>query len=241
MSQIAKVAEGDVVTYVNNTGGALTVGAFVRIGCMVGLLSDAGIGTTGPNTTLANGATGRVTIRGAVEGPKVSAAGGAIKACAPAFWDAANSRFDPRQEVAGVPNMPAGIFQEDAAEAASRCKVILNVVPVNYGAGVGRTLLASKKAASASGDTIVFTNGTGIGLRLVDWWLISRTTGAANVKLKNGSTDMTAVVAKGTADDTIVRGGTIVEAQEVLAAGAVLNVNLSAAEEVDVFALFETE
>lgn len=167
--QLAKQFEGDTLTYVNNTGGALTVGNFVRIGCLAGLLSDAGIGSTGPNTSLANGATGRVLVKGAVEGPKVSAAGGAIKAGAPAFWDSVNSRFDPRQEVANVPNLPVGCFAEDAAEAGSRCKVLLNIYPAAFGAGVSQLLLVSKKGVSASGDTAIFTNATGHGLRLIDW------------------------------------------------------------------------
>ncbi len=71
--------------------------------------------------------------------------------------------------------------------------------------------------------------------RIIDWWLVSRDTTAANVKLINGVTDATAVVAKGTTNDAIVRGGTIVAAQKDITAGTALKVNASAAAAFDVY------
>lgn len=73
--------------------------------------------------------------------------------------------------------------------------------------------------------------------RIIDWWLISRDTTAANIKLKNVSTDASAVKAKGATDDAIVRGGDIIEAQRDVAAGAALKVNASAVAAFDIFVM----
>lgn len=76
--------------------------------------------------------------------------------------------------------------------------------------------------------------------KIIDWWLISRSTGAANVKLQNGDDeDISADKAKGTANNTIVRGGTIVAAKDELAAGSVLKVLASAAAAFDIFVMVE--
>jgi hypothetical protein len=74
-------------------------------------------------------------------------------------------------------------------------------------------------------------------VRIVDWWLISRDTTASNIKLVNDATDMTAVKAKGTADDAIVRGGDIIEAQRDVAAGDPIKVNASVAAAFDIFVM----
>ncbi|MGE0267884.1 MAG: hypothetical protein AB7S78_05475 [Candidatus Omnitrophota bacterium] len=73
--------------------------------------------------------------------------------------------------------------------------------------------------------------------RIIDWWIIARDTTAANVKLVNVSTDASAVKAKGTTNDAIVRGGDIINAQKDVAAGAALKVNASAAAAFDIFVL----
>ena len=73
--------------------------------------------------------------------------------------------------------------------------------------------------------------------RIIDWWLISRDTTAANIKLVNVSTDASAVKAKGTTNDAIVRGGDIIAAQKDVASGTVLKVNASAAAAFDIFVL----
>lgn len=77
-------------------------------------------------------------------------------------------------------------------------------------------------------------------VKIIDWWVVSRDTTAANVKLQNGAgspADLTANVAKGTADDAIVRGGTIVAEQDELAAASALKVLASAAAAFDVFVM----
>lgn len=73
--------------------------------------------------------------------------------------------------------------------------------------------------------------------KIIDWWIISRDTTAANVKLQDGGTptDLTANVAKGTNNDAIVRGGTIVAAADELAAASALKVLASTAAAFDVF------
>lgn len=123
--QGALVCQGDVVPYVNATGGALNLGDIEPIGELVGLLIDCGISSTtgNPNTTLANGATGRMLIAGVIEAPKVASAGACV-AGQPAYWDAGNNRFTP---LVGLDLQYAGVFAENAADAATRCKVLLNV------------------------------------------------------------------------------------------------------------------
>lgn len=73
--------------------------------------------------------------------------------------------------------------------------------------------------------------------RIIDWWLISRDTTAGNIKLVNVSTDATAVKAKGTTNDAIVRGGDVIAAQKDVASGAALKVNASAVAAFDIFVL----
>lgn len=71
--------------------------------------------------------------------------------------------------------------------------------------------------------------------RVIFWWIIARNTTAANIKLVNGSTDMTAVKAKGTTNDAIVVGGDVIAAQKDVAAAGALKVNASAAAAFDIF------
>ena len=72
-------------------------------------------------------------------------------------------------------------------------------------------------------------------MRIIDWWIISRDTTAANIKLVNVSTDASAVKAKGTANDALVRGGDIIAAQRDIAAGTAIKVNASAVAAFDIF------
>lgn len=73
--------------------------------------------------------------------------------------------------------------------------------------------------------------------RIIDWWIVSRDTTAANIKLVNVATDASAVKAKGTTDDAIVRGGDIIEAQRDVAAATALKVHASAAAGFDIFVM----
>lgn len=73
--------------------------------------------------------------------------------------------------------------------------------------------------------------------RIINWFIISRDTNAANIKLVNVSTDASAVKAKGTTADALVDGSTIVAAQKDVASGAALKVNASAAAAFDIFVM----
>lgn len=99
-----------------------------------------------------------------------------------------------------------------------------------------------KSIASTGIDTPVTIDTVNRKMLLIDWWVISRDTTAANIKLIDDSTDMTEVLAKGTADKTTVRAGAgegeIIAAADEIAAGSVLKVNGSADCAVDVFAVF---
>ena len=75
-------------------------------------------------------------------------------------------------------------------------------------------------------------------LRLIDFWVIARDTTAANIKLYDGAADMTGNVAKGTADATIVRAGTIVAAYDEPASATTISVISSAVCACDVYARF---
>jgi hypothetical protein len=75
-------------------------------------------------------------------------------------------------------------------------------------------------------------------VKIINWWIISRDTEEANVKLQDGEAspnDISANVAKGTADDAIVAGGTIVAEQDECAAGSAIKVLASTAAAFDIF------
>jgi len=94
--------------------------------------------------------------------------------------------------------------------------------------------------AAGAEDEVVATCPAGESLKLIDCWIVARDTQAANVKLHKGTAgadDITVAVAKGTADDRIVRFTTLVDAKDVLAAGETLMANFSAAGSAEVFAL----
>lgn len=74
-------------------------------------------------------------------------------------------------------------------------------------------------------------------IKIIDWWLIARDTTAANVKLNDGTNDISANVAKGTSDDARVAGGTIVAEYDALDAADALKVVASAAAAFDVFVM----
>ena len=64
---------------------------------------------------------------------------------------------------------------------------------------------------------------------VLDWWILSKDTNAANIKLIKDTTDITSTVAKGSSDNVVVRGSSLLHAQDDLDAGEVLKVNCSAA------------
>lgn len=105
----------------------------------------------------------------------------------------------------------------------------------NAGGDVGAVpVLFSRFAVTATAGTYKIATMQR-KMRIVDWWIVSRDTTASNAKLKNGSTDMTADVAKGMADVTRVQGAAIITAQQDVASGTDLNLVTSGNASLDVF------
>lgn len=217
--------------------------AFRRVKLSSGsvVYADAGeefIGIT--QDKVANGDPVTVALRSAARSYKAVAAA-AVTAGA-VIYGAADGKVD---------DAASGVAQGTALEAATADGDVIEVLLNNGVAG------AIDGASTAIGDPTVngsvpvvfalqgITDATTsqtivtapFKFRIIDWWLISRDTGAANVKLVNVSTDASAVKAKGTTDDAIVRGGDVIEAQRDVAAGAALKVNASAAQAFDIFVM----
>jgi hypothetical protein len=145
----------------------------------------------------------------------------------------------------------AGVAQGLAIEAASADNDIIECFQNNGAAGAidGSSTAIADPAVNGSVPVVfakqAITDATTsptivtapYKFRIIDWWIISRDTTAANVKLINVSTDASAVKAKGTTNDAIVRGGDIINAQKDVASGNVLKVNASAAAAFDIFVL----
>ena len=139
---------------------------------------------------------------------------------------------DGKVDDAVTKNAPVGFARGDTAASGE----IVEVLPIPT-AGDAVVLSGS---FSASGDNTILKPSR--KLLICNWWLISRDTGAANVKLKkSGGNDITAVMAKGTNNDAVVNpattSGTIIAAEDELLASDTLVANLSAAQAVDVFVL----
>lgn len=110
---------------------------------------------------------------------------------------------------------------------------ICEVLPAG---GFGPRALTITQSLSASGDTAI--NKPNWKTRIEHAFFVARDTGAANFKLKNGSTDITDAVAKGTVNDAIKNFASYVTAQQTLLAADTLNGNLSAAQAVELFITF---
>ena len=108
----------------------------------------------------------------------------------------------------------------------------------NYSAtdgGVPFLIKASLVAAGAEDETIIASFPR--KALVVDAWMISRDTNAANVTLKNAGTAFTAATAKGTDDDAGLAFDSIIAEQDEIAAEAAVIASFSAAGAVDVFLL----
>jgi len=91
----------------------------------------------------------------------------------------------------------------------------------------------------ASGAGVKINDSMPFKCKIIKWWLIARDTTAANVKLNDGTNDITSNVAKGTTDDAVVDGTDIIAEYDELAAASDLIVIASAAAAFDVFVLVE--
>lgn len=197
---------------------------------------EAFIGITGQK--VASGDMVMVSLRTAARTYKVTASG-VITVGATIYGDA-NGKVK-----AAASGNAIGTILEAAANDGEICEAILD----NGTGGTGDGATTAIVADSANGAIPIIFAKQGITdattsvtivtapfkFRIIKWWLISRDTGAANIKLVNVSTDASAVKAKGTANDAIVIGGDIIAAQKDVAISTALKVNASAAQAFDIF------
>ncbi len=185
-----------------------------------------------------NGAPVTVNFRSADRSYKMVAAA-AVTAGA-VIYGAASGKVD---------DAASGTAQGTALEAATADGDVIECLLDNGAAGSINGGAVALQADGEPGSVPILLHKQGIAdattsvtiatpafkCRIVKWWLISRDTTAANIKLVNVSTDASAVKAKGTTDDAIVLGGDVIEAQRDIAAATALKVNASAAAAFDIF------
>lgn len=145
----------------------------------------------------------------------------------------------------------SGVAQGTALEAATADGDIIECFQNNGVAGAidGATTAIGDPTANGSVPVIFAKQGitdattspvivtAPYKFRIINWWIVSRDTTAANVKLVNVSTDASAVKAKGTTNDAIVLGGDIINAQKDVLVTTALKVNASAAAAFDIFVM----
>lgn len=231
MSQAAFRSRGDTIEFTNNSGGSLTVGNLIFLGGIAAILMAAGIGSTGPRTTLANGSVGTAAVGGVFQFDKDATL--AVYTGAPAYWDVTASKVTPLSNGATGQNIWIGRFAQEAAQTQTYCFVSLNDVGFGGVGGSSPEFTYARKGLSASGDTNLFV--APFKMELVDAYVIARDTGAANVKLINVSTDMVTAIAKGTVNDTRVPFTVYVAAPCIVAQGAQVKWNSSAAQICDLY------
>lgn len=169
---------------------------------------------------VANGAiTAGVTIYGALGGKVSASASGVAQGVALEAATADGDIIECFQN-----NGVAGAI--DGATTAIGDPTINGSVPV---------IFAKQGITDATTTPIIVT--APYKFRIINWWIISRDTTAANVKLVNVSTDASAVKAKGATADAIVLGGDIINAQKDVLVTTALKVNASAAAAFDIFVM----
>ncbi len=143
----------------------------------------------------------------------------------------------------------SGVAQGTALEAATADGGIIECFQNNGVAGAidGATTAIGDPTANGSVPVVFAKQGitdattspvivtAPYKFRIINWWIVSRDTTAANVKLVNVSTDASAVKAKGTTNDAIVLGGDIINAQKDVLVTTALTVNASAVAAFDIF------
>lgn len=174
-----------------------------------------------------------VALRSAARTYKAVAAG--VVAVGAAIYGAADGKVD---------DAVSGTAQGTALEAATADGDVIEILSNNgAAAAIGADMLVTEEANSGVVPVIIRKacafNGTPDAiavatttrkLRIIDWCLISKDTTASNITVKNAGTSIsTAVLAKGTANDAIVRGATLVAAQQEVASGAAITVESSVA------------
>lgn len=215
--------------------------AYRRVKLSSGNVVYAGAGESFIGVTAhkaANGEPVTVNLRSADRSYKVATAGAVTSGAV--IYGAASGKID---------DAASGTAQGTALEAATADGDIIECLLDNGAAGSingdavalqgdgepGSVPILLHKQGIADATTSVTIATPAAKVRVIDWWIISRDTNAANIKLVNVSTDMSAVKAKGTANDALVRGGDVIAAQRDIAAGTALKVNASAAAAFDIF------
>ncbi len=169
---------------------------------------------------VANGAiTAGVTIYGALGGKVSASASGVAQGVALEAATADGDIIECFQN-----NGVAGAI--DGATTAIGDPTVNGSVPV---------IFAKQGITDATTTPIIVT--APYKFRIINWWIISRDTTAANVKLVNVATDASAVKAKGATNDAIVLGGDIINAQKDVLVTTALKVNASAAAAFDIFVM----
>lgn len=113
------IQDGDTIAWTNGTGSAVAAGSVVAIGQILGVAL----------TTIANGASGSVAIKGVFQCPKVIAA--VIAAGESLLWDVSAGKFDAKTatpatgDISGSP----AVAVEAAGNGATTLKVLLTGVP----------------------------------------------------------------------------------------------------------------
>lgn len=185
-----------------------------------------------------NGESVTVNLRSAARSYKVTAAGAVTSGAV--IYGAANGKID---------DAASGTVQGTALEAATADGDTIECLLDNGAAGSinGDAVALQADGEPGSIPTLLHKQGItdattsvtiatpAVKVRVVNWWIISRDTNAANIKLVNVSTDMSAVKAKGITNDALVQGGDVIAAQRDIAAGTALKINASAAAAFDIF------
>lgn len=152
-----------------------------------------------------------------------------------------------------VQDTASGTAQGTALEAAAAAEEIVEVCFDNGAAavlsGAATAIVAEDGNGSlpvifikagitnANAADVVVVTAMPFKVKIIDFKVISRDTTAANITLKNAGTTMTGNTAKGTANDAIVQGATLIAAQDEIAAGAALAVAASAVAAFDIWVM----
>ncbi len=181
-----------------------------------------------------------VSLRSAARTYKMTAAG-AMNAGA-VFYGAANGKIK-----APASGLPQGIVLEAATSDGEIIECVLNngvtgnisgaAVNIEPEAGNGSIPIIFSKSGITDATASPSIVTAPYKFRVINWWIVSRDTVAADIKLVNNVTELSAVIAKGTTNDTIVPGGTIVNAQKDVLTAVNLRVNASVAAAFDVYVM----
>lgn len=143
MRTVSKAGKGDQLDWVNNTGVAVDLWEVVEAEDLMGVVCAGAMGVSGPDTSIAAGATGKIEVEGLYQVPK--ATGQAWKAGDEIRWDSTNKRGNLFGF--GIWRL-MGVAAYPAAENATVAYVRLNAAP-KYDAGLRYEYLDHFRGKSA--------------------------------------------------------------------------------------------